>query len=543
MGPVLVFGHRNPDNDSICSAVAYAHLKNLTDPDKVYVPVRLGPVPAETRWVFERFGLALPEQISDVRPRVRDVMTPDPLVVVDDTTMLSAGRLMRERDVRMLPVVNAERKVVGVVTERSLAERYLSETERVGFQQFPVRVRRLVDVLDARLLAGDEDAWISGSVRIGAYEPDTLRAKMVPGDIVIVGDRVRTQPLAIEAGASCLIVAGGSEPAAEVVTVARAAGAALIVTDHPVHTVARLVGLAEPVSDFMDGSPLLLAPDVLLSEATDELLDAPHRSGVVVDDAARPIGVVTRTDLARGNRRRVVLVDHNEMAQSAEGIEDASVIEIVDHHRVGDVQTSRPILFLNLPVGSTATIVARRFAELGVEVPEPLAGALLSAVMTDTVLLRSPTTTEVDRDTALRLATKLGVDAASFGMEVYRARSAGQPFSAERVVGADMKEFRSGDLRVGIGQFETVDLAAVLAHESDVRSAMERVRAEHGFDLFVLMLTDIVQEGSRIMASGQVRLAERALGIDLSQGSAWMPGVLSRKAQVAGPIVDAGTGA
>jgi manganese-dependent inorganic pyrophosphatase len=539
MGPILVFGHRNPDNDSICSAVAYAHLKNLTDADSVYVPVRLGPVPPETRWVFERFGLAVPEEIADVRPRVRDVMTAEPITAPEDTTMLSAGRLMRERGVRMLPVVDAGRRLVGVVAERSLADRYLSETELVGFGELPVSVRRLVDSLDGRLLAGNDQASISGAVRIAAYEPETVRASIQPGDIVIVGDRVRTQPAAIEADAGCLIVAG-SDPSAEVIEAARRNNVALIATPHPVYAAARLVGLAHAVRDFMDREPLLLPPDMLLSEASEELLEAPQRSAVVVDETTRPLGVVTRTDLARGGRRRVVLVDHNETAQSAEGIEDANVVEIVDHHRVGDVQTSRPILFLNLPVGSTATIVARRFEDLGVDVPEALAGALLSAVLTDTVLLRSPTTTDVDRAIAERLAAKVAVDPVQFGMEVYRARSAGQVFSAERVVGADLKEFRSGEMRVGIGQYETVDLASVLQHEEEVRASMDAIRAQHGFDLFVLMLTDIVQEGTRILAAGNVRLAERALDLDLSAGSAWMPGVLSRKQQVAAPIVDAG---
>jgi manganese-dependent inorganic pyrophosphatase len=540
MGPILVFGHRNPDNDSICSAVAYAHLKNLSDPENVYVPVRLGPVPPETRWVFERFGLALPEEIADVRPRVRDVMTAEPITAPEDTTMLQTGRLMRERGVRMLPVVDSDRRVVGVVAERNLAERYLSETELVGFGDLPVSVRRLVDTLDGRLLAGDDATLARGSVRIATDEPQTVRAEILPGDIVIVGDRVRTQPLVVEAGATCLIVAGGGVPAPQVVDRARRSGVALILTRHPAYAAARLVGLAHAVRDFMDREPLLLSPDLLLSEATDELLDAPQRSAVVIDEATRPIGVVTRTDLARGGRRRVVLVDHNETAQSAEGIEDASVVEIVDHHRVGDVQTARPILFLNLPVGSTATIVARRFEDLGVEIPEALAGILLSAVLTDTVLLRSPTTTQTDRTIAERLAAKVGLDAVQFGMEVYRARSAGQVFSAERVVGADLKEFRSGELRVGIGQYETVDLAGVLRHEDEVRAAMDAMRAQYGYDLFLLMLTDIVQEGTRIFGVGKVRLAERALDVDLSSGSAWMPGVLSRKQQVAAPIVDAG---
>jgi manganese-dependent inorganic pyrophosphatase len=234
-----------------------------------------------------------------------------------------------------------------------------------------------------------------------------------------------------------------------------------------------------------------------------------------------------------------VLVDHNEIAQSAPGVEDASVIEIVDHHRVGDVQTTGPILFLNLPVGSTATIVAARYDELGVAIPPSIAGVLLSAVLTDTVLMKSPTTTDLDRSVADRLAAIAGVEVAGFGMEMFRARSAETVFSAERAVGADLKEYRVGDTLVAVGQMETVDSAGVMEHADELRATMESLREARRYDVVLLMVTDVVREGSEILAVGKTRIVERGLGVSLTDGSAWLDGVLSRKKQIAARLVDA----
>ena len=539
MGPILVFGHRNPDNDSICSAVAYAHLKNLTDDANVYVPARLGPVPRETAWVFERFGVELPEQVPHVHTRVRDVMTEDVATVPPDLPMLEAGRLMRERDVRALPVVGADGSLLGLVSQRMLAERYLDETDIAGFSDMPVSVGRLARVLEAELLAGDAAATIAGNVLIGAAEPDTMVARITEGDVLIVGDRVRTQPMALEAGAACLIVTLGQRPPADVVEMAIARGAALLLTDHDTYSAARLVSLAHAAGDLMETDVLRFGPDTLLTEAAEDLLGSTHREAVVVDDEGRVIGILTRTNVARGIRRRVVLVDHNEASQSAAGIEEAEVVEIVDHHRVGDIETAGPIMFLNLPVGSTATIVATRFEQLGVEVPPAIAGVLLAALLTDTVILKSPTTTDTDRRVCAVLASVAGVDPVEFGMEVFRSRSAGEVFSAERVLRGDVKEYRVGDVLASIAQYESVDLTDVMDHADELREAMERARLARGADLFVLIATDIVREGSEILAVGKRRLAERALGVDLSGGSAWMPGVLSRKTQVAAPLVRA----
>ena len=538
MGPILVFGHKNPDNDSICSAVAYAHLKNLTDTANVYVPARLGPLPPETVWAFERFGVQAPEEIPHVFTRVRDVMTEDVVSVGHGQTMLDAGRLMREHDVRALPVLE-DGIVRGLVNQTILAEAYLGETEIRGFAQLPVKVDRLVAVLDGTLVAGHPGTVLSGGVLIGAMEPSTMVGYITPGDTLIVGDRKRSQPMAIEAGVACLIVSGGYVPDEEVLQLARERGTAVISTRHDTYAAARLVNLSHTAGDVMDAGMLRFEPDTLLSEALEDLLGSRHREAVVVDPDGRPLGMITRTNIARGVRRRVILVDHNETSQSALGIEEAEVVEVVDHHRIGDVQTYGPILFLNIPVGSTATVVAMRYEELGVAIPEAMAGILLSAILTDTVLLKSPTATEVDSRLAAQLASIVGVEPIEFGLEMFRARSASQAFSAERAVKADLKEYRAGDTVCAIGQVETVDVAAVMEHADELRAVMDSLREARGYDLVLLMVTDVIREGSEILAVGKVRLAERGLDISLADGSAWMPGVLSRKKQVAARLVDA----
>jgi manganese-dependent inorganic pyrophosphatase len=323
-----------------------------------------------------------------------------------------------------------------------------------------------------------------------------------------------------------------------VLDLAAARGAAIISSPHDTYATARLVNLGHSVGGLMDAAPLLVGPDALLAEVAEDLIDSAHREALVVDEEGRLEGILTRSNLARGFRRRVILLDHNELSQSALGVEDATVVEIVDHHRVGDVQTAAPILFLNLPVGSTATIVAERYRDLGVAPPDGMAGVLLSAVLTDTVLLKSPTTTSTDREVAHRLAAQLEVDPVAFGLEMFRARAELVAFSASDAVSRDLKEYRVGDLAIGVAQVETVDVAEHLERADELGAALADLAERRGFDLAMLLVTDVVREGSQVFAVGKTRIAERALGIDLSAGPVWVDGLLSRKKQVASRLLE-----
>jgi len=537
---IYVFGHKNPDNDSVSSAVAYAHLKNLLDQDDTYIPARLGPMPKETAWVFERYGIPTPVALPHVHNRVMDAMTPSVIAIDSQATMLEAGRVFHDRQLNALPVVDGDGLYLGVLTLREIADLYTAQVKQTGFQESHVLVRNLVKSLDARLDAGDEDTVLAGNLVIAASEPQTVANMIAPGDTVILGDRRRTQPLAVEAGAACVILTCGARPDAALVDLARAHGCVLLSTEADTYSTARFASLSQGVSDYYDTGIPTCAPEDLLSAAAELILVPPYRQAIVLDDERRPTGILTRGDVARARRREVILVDHNESSQSAAGIMDAKVCEIVDHHRVGDIQTSGPILFLDLPLGSTATIVTREYLAHGVEIPVPMAAALLSAVMTDTVLLKSPTTTPVDVEVAHRLAAILEVDPLAFGMDVIRSRSAGVNLKASDIIGTDAKEFRFGDNVVVIAQHETVDLASVLEREDELLAAMDEVIAARGLDTYLLMVTDIVAEGSQFVCAGKRRLVERAFDISFDEGSVFLPGVLSRKKQVAGRLIDYG---
>lgn len=447
--PVLVVGHRNPDNDSICSAVGYANLKNELEKREqaglVYVPARLGPLPPESAWILEKSGIAVPEIVKHVHPRVGDAMTANPISISPAAPMMEAGRLLRKHNIRCLVVADDDGKFLGLISTRAIAERYISATDKL-----------------------DENDPAS--------------------------------PMAV---ASSLIDS-----------------------------------LNQKVGELMATDILILDADGLLKEARADLIRRPLREGVVLDEAGRAVGILTRSDVAASSKRKVVLVDHNELRQAVTGIENADIVEIVDHHRIADVTTSNPIRFLNIPWGSTATIVASEFRRFGVDVPVPIAGVLLSAIMTDTIVLKSPTTTPADHDQAAYLADILDVDATEFALEVFKAKGGEDDVSIESLVEADSKEFQVGDDVVLIAQHETVDLDAVMAREQEIREHMAALRETHGYDFVLLLVTDILAEGSQFILEGNPRTVNQAFGIECKpEGGNWMPGILSRKKQVAARIL------
>ncbi|MCI8341516.1 MAG: putative manganese-dependent inorganic diphosphatase [Eggerthellaceae bacterium] len=447
--PIMVVGHRNPDNDSICAAIGYAHLKNALaeragKADEVaYVAARQGALPPETAQVLGEWDIEAPAMLPHVHVRVGDVMTKDPVSISADATVMEAGHKLRKHNIRSLVVLDGDGAFQGLIATRAIANRYIAAT----------------DLIDQ-----------------GRDQQDVARDLMA--------------------------------------------------------------SLGQKVSELTESNVLVLDKEALLRDVVDDLISSELREGVVLDDDNRCIGIVTRSDIAAPPKRKVVLVDHNETRQSVPGIQEAEVVEIIDHHRIADVMTALPIQFLNLPWGSTATIVASEFRKYGVEVPKPIAAALLSAIMTDTVILKSPTATDVDRDQADYLAGILGVDATEFGLDVFKARGGESNMPMKELVEADSKEFMLGDVPVLIAQHETVDLAAVMDREDEVREHMRTLLDAHGYEFVLFMVTDIMAEGSQFLCEGNRRVVNRVFGISCTgQGGTWMPGVLSRKKQVAAKIL------
>jgi manganese-dependent inorganic pyrophosphatase len=444
---IIVVGHRSPDNDSICSAVGYARLKNLLDPAQSYEAMRLGPLPPESAYVLSRFGLPEPAPLKHVHSRVRDVMTSDPLQVNVGAPMRAAAEIFRQNKIRTLVACDGAGLYQGIIDTQTFANLYLAELDEV--------------------------------------EPNA------------------------------------SNPNA---------------SDPNIGT--RFATLARPINDFLTTHVPLLDPEDLLSEARERVLASELRQGVVLNASGEAIGIVTRTDLARHPRRKIILVDHNEVSQAVAGIAEAEVIEVVDHHRIGDIQTARPIQFINLPLGSSASIVTSEYLHHGLQ-PEPaIAAALLSAVLTDTVLLKSPTTTARDRELAALLAQIAALDLDSFGREILEARFAGQDGSVESVIRTDCKEYSTGDSSFTISQYETINTARILARQPEILAYLQDMVDKGKLEFALLLITDITREGSQFLAAGKAQIVEKVFGVSLTDGSAWVPGVLSRKKQVAPRLLD-----
>lgn len=456
---VYVIGHRNPDNDSICSAVAYAYLKNETAKNALkegkeieyfYEPVRLGPMPPETSWIFKKYNLPVPRAIRHIYGRVRDVMTREVACVREDETVMLAGRRMRKNKVKSLVVIDKNGNYKGLISTRMIADRYISATDKIN--------------------------------------KDGTNLAIVAADLV--------------------------------------------------------TSLDEKVSDLMETVVLKVDEEDLLKDVIPKLLESSLREAVVLDEKKEKcVGIITRSDVARTLHKNVVLVDHNEASQAAVGIKEANILEIVDHHRIADISTLAPIKFVNLPVGSTASIVTSEFENYKhkkVPIKKPLAAALLSAILTDTIILNSPTTTAFDRRMAQDLAKITNLDIQKFGYEVFNKKTNGKQLTPQDYVKTDSKEYQLGDQRILICQYETVDVDSVMKQENDIRKYMKKLQKENDYEFILFMLTDIIKQGSLFIGSGNLGILNRIFNIEChGEGGTWMPGIVSRKLQVAPRILGA----
>jgi manganese-dependent inorganic pyrophosphatase len=536
---ILVTGHRNPDLDSIGSAIGYAELRGRLDSEHAYVAARLGEVNAQTAWALERAGAETPVLVDHVKLRARDVMRPCPVSASEEDPVRGVGLAMAEHAADVVPVLDSGGELAGVLTERSLARRYIRESEDASdFSSRSVRLEAVCDVLGGEVLVtGDGD--VSGRLWVLAMEAAALRGIVRAGDIAIVGDRPDAQLAAVELGVDLLVLSNGTRPGEEVLRAAREARVNVIVSPLDSYVSARMIQLAVPVGRLMDREPLTVVPDDVLDDVTPEILDVDYRAAVVVDEHRRPLGLVGRSAMVAPPRRKVILVDHAEEAQSAPGIEQAEIVEILDHHHIGSIETRAPVRATFDPVGSTATLVAERFWAEGLEPGRPAATMLLAALLSDTVVLTSPTTTDRDARVARRLGEQIGADHEAFGMEMFRASSDVSDLSAEEIVARDAKSYElAGDRSALIGQVEVVG-EDLRERAEELRAALEAAREEGGHAVAALMVTDIAARGTTLLVAGDVAAVARAFGASADDGAIDLPGVMSRKKQVAPKLISA----
>ncbi|TWH49477.1 putative manganese-dependent inorganic diphosphatase [Sporomusa sp. KB1] len=536
--PIYIIGHRNPDTDSICSAVAYANLKTALG--EHVVPARAGKINAETKYVLELFSVQPPQLILDIYPRAKDVMHENIITIHPWNTLRKLGQLIQSHNLKSIPVVENGGKLVGIVTVSDLAERYVSELGMQDLRETGVNYAGILRCLNGTLVCGGElSRIIEGHVKIAASHTKTMTKVIKPGDIVLVGNRTKAQLACIAIGVSCLIVTGDFEVAPEVETAAQAAGTYIIRAPQDTYTCARLINQSIPVRNIMKTNVASFKPEDLVSDIKNSIIRTGYRNYPVVQ-AGNLVGLIDRDRLIVPERDQVILVDHNERSQAVDGIEEAKIVEIIDHHRLGGLETSEPIFIRHEPVGSTATIVANMYWQRNVPIPKSIAGLLLAAIISDTVLFKSPTATKKDGDTANKLAQIVGLTIQDFGMAMLKAGSVIDKLTPADIVAADLKEFQIGEYYVAISQLSIMDPESVLQQQSQLEAALQAICNKEPYNMAILLITGIVDEATYLLYYGQpAGLIAAAFGEGRPDGTWYLPGVMSRKKQVVPPLIDA----
>ena len=537
--PIYTIGHRNPDTDSICSAIGYAHLKQAMGEN--VVPARAGKVNAETKYALEHFRVEQPLLITDLYPRVKDVALDCRIVVRQHDTLRRLGEIMRENDLKSVPVTDSKGELVGIVTVSDLAKRYFLELGMQNLTDMRVRFRDIIHATDSKVLvSGDEGETIKGNVRIGAGSVDTIKTVVKEHDIMLIGDRqIDTLVVCLEQGIDCLIVTGSGQVPPEIIELAQEKGVFVLSSPYDTYTCGRLINQCVPVRRIMHQNPVCFKPLDLLSDIKGEMEKANYRNYPVVENG-HLVGLVSRDNLMVPERERVILVDHNERGQAVEGIEEAKILEIIDHHRLGGIQTSEPIYTHQEPVGCTATIVANMHWHRDIDIPPSIAGLLLSAIISDTVLFKSPTCTPYDKETAERLADIAGVDINEYGLAMLKAGSGVGNMTPVEIAKNDMKEFRIGDYRIIVSQISVMDFKEIMTLEPQLIESMSDICRKEGFDMSLVMITNIIEEATNLLFTGSPRtLIGEAFKKDASGTHVYLPGVMSRKKQIIPPLSEA----
>ena len=532
---VVVIGHRNPDTDSICSAIAYAELKNKTS-DLVCEARRAGKMNQETEFVLKKFGVTPPRMCTDVNPKIRDVDYRQVPGIPGSTSLRKAWEIMRDQKIDTLPVTSEDDELQGVITVKDIATANMDLFDTGILAKSRTSYRNILETLGATMVVGSEDAeCTTGHIRIGTATPEMLESSMEKGDIVILTNRYESQLCAIEKEASLIIICNGAKVGRTIQHIAAETGVAIMSAPCDTYAAGKLISQCAPISYYMTRDDIMKFTLVTpVADVTRVMAKVRHRYFPILDADGKYCGMISRRNIINLRKRRIILVDHNEATQAVEGFDQAEILEIIDHHRIGSLETSGPVYFRNQPVGCTATIVTQMYDENGVTIPQQTAGLLLAAILSDTLVFRSPTCTPLDEALAKRLAKIVGVEIDEFASEMFEAGEKLDGKTAEEVFLQDFKVFMCGDIRFGVAQGSYMTRKNLLAAEALLQPYLEEARNKQNVEDIYMLLTDVPKEESVVISDGRYASEVLANGFETQpaeDGSFTLPGVVSRKKQ------------
>ena len=532
---VYVSGHRNPDTDSICSAIAYSYLLNATNKYNA-VPVRLGEINRETEYVLKRFGVEHPVLLKTVKQKVEDLNYDKVTVFSKELTLKTAWFLLKQQNLKSAPILDEHGQLLGLLSTSNIIEGYMDQWDSEVLKKAKTPVENVIDTLEANVIYLNESLKVcEGDIYIAAMSGSEAKKRIHENDVVIVGgDRSDDLEELISVKPSLIVLTGSLTADENVVKKCEEQGISIISTPFNTYQTSQQIVQAIPVEYVMiKGDIKTFSTDDTLDYMKEVMSETRYRGYPVIDLNNRCVGSISRFALLKGLRKKVILVDHNERGQSIPGIEEADILEIVDHHRVADIQTVGPLLFRGEPLGSTATIVTKIFDELDVEMPSHIAGLLLGAVVSDTLLFKSPTCTPVDTKIAKKLAEIAGVDIQEFAMEMFKAGTSLVGKTVDEIFNQDFKKFSFDNLQVGVAQVNSMDIEGFLPYKKDMLDYMNKFAEDNNLEFTLLLLTDIINANSEIFVGGpRPELVEKAFNVQLTECQGTLAGVISRKKQV-----------
>ena len=537
---IYVIGHKNPDTDSICSAIAYADLRQKVT-GQVHEAKRAGHVNDETAYVLDRFGVEAPKLLTDVRLQVRDLDIHEMPGLKPNASIRDTWERMRQEQAKTLPIVKDD-ELVGVVSTGDIAKSYMDVYDSEILSKARTQYRNIVKTLDGTMITGNEHGYfMRGKVAIGASSPNLMEEFIEKDDLVILGDLEEAQACAVNIDASCMVICKDAEVSPKLIQETKEQSIVIIQTPYDTFTTARLINQSIPVKFYMTSGPLtMFRMNDYVDDIKDIMAKKRFRDFPILDRHGRFKGFISRRRFLGASKKKVILVDHNERSQAVDGIEEAEIIEIIDHHRLGDIETVSPITFRNQPVGCTATIINQMYEENEIEVPREIAGLLCGAIISDTLLFRSPTCTPLDERTAKKLAKISDIDLEQMAQEMFNAGSNLKGKSAEDICFQDFKQFTVNDTIFGVGQITSMSKEELAAIRDMMTEHLPKVLEAHNLNMIYFMLTDILAESTELLCvgTGARGIALSAFDLPDNAKSLILKGVVSRKKQLIPVLVE-----